>query len=1121
MKARYNIETITFEKDVLYFQGWIFDEEDIQHKNIDNIQIVVTGKSGKEVSCDLKWEERKDVSAAFGLSIHEVGFRFNGSIGVFVEAKVYLQYWSTGVSYRVELLDIKGVLKDIRDEKLFIAYPDVANAYCIGNFEEVKKQYVFKKYKEKWVDIIIPVYNGYVYLEKLFESIKKTTINTRIIVINDCSTDERIDSFFEQFCKDNGNVVYYKNEKNLGFVKSVNKALSMVVNDVALVNTDVEVPDGWLERLMFPIFEDDMVASSTPYTNCGTISSFPYMGQDNRIFADRTLFFVDSVFKYIKPKYTEMPTGVGFCMGMSLKAIKEIGLLDADSFEKGYGEENDWCQRAIKSGYRNVQVENLYVYHKHGGSFQSEEKARLLEENTKKLVAKHANYMADVASYFEYDPNKSYRKYAYFYCLMQINAPTYVFFNHVLGGGANDYLLKKKTEVLAEKKKYIEFAYNAYHNTYEISIAYAEYNLKLYANSLEMALSKVQFSDVHKIYINELVTYPDLYKVLDKIQELKCISGAEMIMLGHDYFCVCPTINLLSEKGDFCKLACTECVGICEIAKNPFSCDTKYDSIDVWHDEWKKFLGVCDSIIVFSEDSKQILEKVYKDLHNIQVIPHITDGMLAINKKYKMSNRINIGILGVLSERKGLSIVKEMLNIIKRENLPVNIVIVGMCEEDIQDEHCIITGKYTRSELPRLMYLYDVDIIFISSVWPETFSYTAEEAMKMKMPIAVFDLGAPAERVKKYDKGLIINEMDAKCALSQICKFTQIFVTDKDIVNKKILFLIEYDSFSSRYRVEHLRENLAIRGMYSCVKDIHELDLGKIKEYDAVSIYRCSEVQIIEKIVKEAKNHNIEVYYDNDDYIFDYAKIKEQEFLKDKEYEDFETYANNIRACMEMCDVLTTSTNTLAKVMAESFPTKKVVVCRNAANLEMQLLSEIAIAHNEKKENKKIVLGYFSGSKTHNNDWKQIESSVVKLLKRNSQVELLICGVLELSTKFNPYISRITRIPFIDWRKLPELIRSIDVNLMPLEDSFFQWCKSENKWTEAGLVGVPTIASANPELCQVLSEDSIVFCRSKEEWDEKLQRLVESKEYRQTIGEMARKKVYEGYLADNMREIFN
>ena len=66
---------------------------------------------------------------------------------------------------------------------------------------------------------------------------------------------------------------------------------------MALVNSDVELPELWLERLMLPILESDDVASSTPYTNCGTLVSFPKMGEDNSLFKDFTLAEIDENFR--------------------------------------------------------------------------------------------------------------------------------------------------------------------------------------------------------------------------------------------------------------------------------------------------------------------------------------------------------------------------------------------------------------------------------------------------------------------------------------------------------------------------------------------------------------------------------------------------------------------------------------------------------------------------------------------------------------------------------------------------------------------------------------------------------------------------------------------------------
>ncbi len=58
-----------------------------------------------------------------------------------------------------------------------------------------------------------------------------------------------------------------------------------------------------------------------------------------------------------------VPTGVGFCMYMTAAALDAVGTLDAEAFGKGYGEENDWCLRAIKAGFVNLLAEDVFVYH--------------------------------------------------------------------------------------------------------------------------------------------------------------------------------------------------------------------------------------------------------------------------------------------------------------------------------------------------------------------------------------------------------------------------------------------------------------------------------------------------------------------------------------------------------------------------------------------------------------------------------------------------------------------------------------------------------------------------------------------------------------------------------------
>ena len=57
------------------------------------------------------------------------------------------------------------------------------------------------------------------------------------------------------------------------------------------------------------------------------------------------------------------------------------------------------------------------------------------------------------------------------------------------------------------------------------------------------------------------------------------------------------------------------------------------------------------------------------------------------------------------------------------------------------------------------------------SIWPETFCYVAEELIRLGMPVAAFDLGAPAERLRDYPAGLVLTSREPALILGQLEAF--------------------------------------------------------------------------------------------------------------------------------------------------------------------------------------------------------------------------------------------------------------------------------------------------------------------------------------------------------------
>lgn len=623
----------------------------------------------------------------------------------------------------------------------------------------------YQRLQKEKIDVIVPVYNGYDYLEILFKSIAKTKINYRLIVVNDCSPDERIKPFLEAVIKKEKDAVYIEHTQNKGFVRSVNDALLVSENHVAIVNTDVEVPEYWLERLMMPIIFESDIASTTPFTNSGSICSFPNFVEDNKIYMGRTVNEIDRVFERLLPDYTEIPTGVGFCMGMSKYAIRDIGVLDAEAFGKGYGEENDWCVRAIEHGYKNVHVNNLFVYHNHGGSFLPQEKQELLEKNLEILGKKHIYYHADVAKFVKKDPYEKYRLYAALKIAMDIEAKTHLYFSHNWAGGAISYLNRQKRLIAERGEKYVGIYYDEPSEKFWIEFVYASYQHIVKKVSLKDVMDFIGGLKMDEIIVSELISFPELYGFLEYLTKLKQNTNVTLKALMHDFYCICPSYTLTDNDFMFCGVPeSEECRKCAQINRNFKSLPR---DMEEWRQNWGKMLNACDEVVCFSNDSKRHLLNVYPKV-KATVLPHEVDPLGKVEAFEKTTDRINIAIIGAINEVKGINIIKEMSRIAMEENRKFRFYVVGYTSEDIENENTIITGKYERKELPELMKKYEIDIVLIPSVWPETFSYTTQEAIMMELPLAVFNIGAPVERVEKYEKGLIIPEMNARCVLEKI-----------------------------------------------------------------------------------------------------------------------------------------------------------------------------------------------------------------------------------------------------------------------------------------------------------------------------------------------------------------
>jgi GT2 family glycosyltransferase len=561
-----------------------------------------------------------------------------------------------------------------------------------------------------------------------------------------------------------------QNEKNLGFIRTVNKGMQISSNNIVLLNTDTEVPPMWLSRLAMQIVHNENISSVTPFSNSATICSFPNFCENNDLYKNLDCTTLDQYFKkYGGNDVVEIPTGVGFCMAMSRKVINQIGYFDAETYGKGYCEENDWCMRAKSAGFKNVMVPNLFVFHKHGVSFaeqKNKSKDTRIQENLLKLNGRYPKYDALIQKFISTDVLKVRR----LFLKMIIDAnesdlPGTLYFNHAMGGGATAYLNKKISEGKLKERSYV----------LEIQADMQTATLKDYAKATPIFLNFKEISSeefnyllnslqVSKIFVNQLVSYP-VKKAIDLIMNSEC----EYIFFIHDYFVICPRYTLLLNSGKTCvnRICGGEWKKSCSVCK-----DIDIDFME-WHTMFSEFLQHAKTIIAPSVATKNIVNSVYPDV-DIMVQKHIILHKLSktFKKDFFTQRPLIIGVIGALGKQKGSKIVCELANKIRKEKLPIKIKIIGYTDLHIKpycsnDGILEITGRYDNKAISSLLEKYQVGIVLIPSIWPETFSYTTEEALQSGYPVMTFNLGAPAERVNETN-GWLIDEISVDAVLKKI-----------------------------------------------------------------------------------------------------------------------------------------------------------------------------------------------------------------------------------------------------------------------------------------------------------------------------------------------------------------
>jgi len=683
------------------------------------------------------------------------------------------------------------------------------NTYLVNCLEILEKQTKVET-SGPYIDVIVPVYNAYNDLIRCLFSLVKYQTNYRKILINDCSSDKNIHELFTLLKPYESNrFQLLENNENLGFVKTVNRGMQYSTHDVILLNSDTIVTEKWAEKIYNCAYSDNQIGTVTPFTNNGTICSIPEFMKNNSIPKG---FTIDSYAKFIErlsfKEYYEIPTAVGFCMLIKSELIKKIGLFDDVGFKMGYGEENDYSMRAVNAGYRNVLCDNTFIFHKGEASFGAT-KTELAKKNMQLLIERYPNYLKIIADFVKNNPIEAFQTYIKSKeRVWDITAQKrrIMFVLHHLGGGSEHHVLDL---ISGLEKWYICYVVRVLNNKVQLSEfnndSKIDYEFRLLKpinwrtttnDSYKSILQNILISfDIDLIHVQHLIGHTMDVFSLAKTFEIPIIYSV------HDFYSVCPRINLLDENMTYCHphnelKKCEECL--------KKSLKLSQSHIEDWRSQFQQAFEICDLIIAPSQATIDILGNYYPNiLKKYKVIEHGHGKEIQEDHGLQpaLNHRpIHIGYFGILVPLKGR---KMFYNLAKSPefNGKINWSIFGA--SDIHempgyypDANITVHGQYGGyKELVQKVKEDPVDLVIFPSNCPETFSFTLSEAWAMGIPVIVPNVGALKERVENNGGGWIVNTNnleELKNAITGIINNTDEYLRKKsEISNIKLKTLFE------------------------------------------------------------------------------------------------------------------------------------------------------------------------------------------------------------------------------------------------------------------------------------------------------------------------------------------
>lgn len=340
-------------------------------------------------------------------------------------------------------------------------------------------------------------------------------------------------------------------------------------------------------------------------------------------------------------------------------------------------------------------------------------------------------------------------------------------------GGATIFLNQYVNESCSHKGVYVLYPFDNSENADKFNlIDYRHQEQKqVVAKNFESLNKIIEELNIKSIFVNNLVLF-DLQFIMNWILQTRLPFD----FFIHDYFCVCAN-QFLDCQVKYC--AENETHPNCRKYFKRFGMPNV--NIQTYRKAFITFLSRARKIYTPTSYTAGIVKQFYPQLE-IEPKPHsiLIPMQRTFKKRFAEREKLRITFLGDLIRHKGQAYFLLGNEFIRRENLPIEFVHLGTYHNEIvagTKEGVIFAGKYDNKEVSKLLMKYETAIVAIMSNVPETYCYTASEAILSGYPLLSLNVGSHAARIQRNDCGWTMPINSPSSGLEELKAFFRFIVT--------------------------------------------------------------------------------------------------------------------------------------------------------------------------------------------------------------------------------------------------------------------------------------------------------------------------------------------------------